>query len=156
MNLSRKGWNNVLIFAVLGMIFIFNFSHKLMMEPKSFKTDSSSILPEHTMVLSMEAPDYIIERVGRSWRSKPAIGLQPEQLAKVIYHWSTMSLPLYKAEVGQLPVSQFSQKYIFWLAGVEEPMTITLYQLEQGFIIANWREQLLLLDEASLASLLPK
>ncbi|MCE2593998.1 hypothetical protein K6Y31_04110 [Motilimonas cestriensis] len=156
MKLSKKAWNNVLIFAVLGMIFIFNFSHKRMLNEEISSPKQTTLLPSHSMILTMQGPDYTIERIGRSWRSRPDIGLAPEQLNKMMNAWLSEPLATLELPTGQLPVSQFSQVYQFWLAGVDEPVSLTLYQLESGLVISNWQSQLLQLDELNIHKLLPK
>lgn len=156
MKLTRKGWNNVLIFAVLAMIFIFNFSHKQTLNNERIDNAKLTLLPKQAMVLTFQGPDYVIERIGHSWRSRPDIGLAPEQLELMMNAWSHHELSKLLLPEGQLPVSQYSQQYQIWLAGVTEPVTLTLYQLDSGLVINNWQGQLLRLEEEQLHKLLPK
>lgn len=156
MKLSKKAWNNVLIFAVLGMIFIFNYSHKRLTHENLSTPKQATLLPSEAMILTMQGPDYTIERIGRSWRSRPDIGLPPEQLDKMMHAWLSEPLKALELPDGQLPVSQYSQVYQFWLAGVTEPVSLTLYQLDSGLVISNWQSQLLQLDELNIPKLLPK
>lgn len=156
MRLSKKAWNNVLIFAVLAMIFIFNFSHKKMLHNENSSPKQATLLPSQSMILTMQGPDYTVERIGRSWRSRPDIGLAPEQLGQMMEAWLSQPLATLELPEGQLPVSQFSQEYQFWLAGVDEPVSLILYQLETGLVISNWQSQLLQLDELNIHKLLPR
>ena len=74
MRLSRTGWNNVIIFAMLLMIFLFNgLHHKLM------QSDSSDLiqplLPTNSFVLTLAYPEMKIERVGTSWRATDLVNM---------------------------------------------------------------------------------
>lgn len=66
LRLSRKAWNNVLIFSMLIMIMLLNGMHK--------KFDSTEplakvpLLPEHSLVLTLDFGQFAIERIGQSWR----------------------------------------------------------------------------------------
>lgn len=84
--LSRKGWNNVLIFSMLLMIMVFNGMHK------KFSMGGSAnvmlpLLPEGSLLLTLEYPNASIERIGQGWRSNPPLGLDGEQLAQIINGW---------------------------------------------------------------------
>ena len=69
MGLSRKAWNNVVIFAMLIMIFFLNgLHHKL--NPNEQVSAPQRLLPEQTFVLTLAFPGYKIERIGTAWRSE--------------------------------------------------------------------------------------
>lgn len=68
MQLGRKGWNNVVIFSMLLMIFFFNGLHtKLNSGPE--QPSVQSVLPTQSFILALEFPDQKIERIGTSWRA---------------------------------------------------------------------------------------
>lgn len=121
MRLSKRGWNNVLIFGVLLIIFIFNFSEKLRL---------SSTIPQHTVISSditiveIETPDYIITRVGRKWESKPNIGLSSENLQHIVNNWQT--IPLDTLAEQNLPTSDFTLK--FFVTEQTQPIIVQLHQ----------------------------
>ena len=62
--LSQKAWNNVIIFAMLAMILIFNMS--------SFQSEDDSlpflIIEDGGILLSLQIDQAIIERAGKTWR----------------------------------------------------------------------------------------
>jgi hypothetical protein len=86
--LSKKGWNNVLIFSMLIMIMVFNGVHKKFSIGESPNTQVT-LLPESTLVLTLEYPNASIERIGQGWRSNPAVALGTEQLALIMSTWQT-------------------------------------------------------------------
>ena len=63
--LSKRGFNNVVIFAMLGMIFLFNLDRFV---PQSQQPVSLPLLPENAHVLKIEQSGYKLERVGQQWR----------------------------------------------------------------------------------------
>ena len=70
MKLSRTGWNNVIIFSVMIFILVINVTNK-----KLYSSDDQQItlFSEHAVILSLEVNQQVsIERIGRTWRAKPA------------------------------------------------------------------------------------
>ncbi len=64
--LSRRGWNNVLIFSVLAFIIIFQLSNQRLMDnPPS----TSAPLAADAVVLEVHFPEGAFQRVGTRWRS---------------------------------------------------------------------------------------
>ena len=121
MRLSKRGWNNVLIFGVLLIIFIFNFSQQFRL---------SSTIPQRTVISSditiveIETPDYIITRVGRKWESKPNIGLSSDNLQQIVNNWQT--IPLDTLTVQDLPTPDFILK--FFVTEQVQPIIVQLHQ----------------------------
>lgn len=147
LNISRKAWNNILIFTMLIMIFLLNgLHHKL--NPSDSTPSSASILPAQSFILTIEYPALKIERIGTSWRSvgKPisniniTINTWLNAQAKVITPAPQVSDPLLVASI--------------WLAGEQLAFTYPLYQLEQNYALFNKQQQQWLLLEPSQAKLL--
>jgi len=65
--LSKKGWNNVLIFASMFMILLFNYSHKMMTGNQTAE-QIQPLLPEGTLIQSIDFNGIKLERVGATWR----------------------------------------------------------------------------------------
>jgi len=84
MRLSARGWNNVLIFGVLIIVFLFNFSHKLLLAPK---VHQRTVISKDIMIVEIKTPDFVIKRSGRNWVSKPNLGLSEHQLALLVQNW---------------------------------------------------------------------
>lgn len=65
LKLSRKGWNNVLIFSILLFIVVINLSQKQWLQEPA----DSPILAPQAQVLSIETPLRQFDRLGQQWRS---------------------------------------------------------------------------------------
>ena len=72
MRLSRKGWNNVIIFSMLIMIFFLNGLHKKIGSDET-QAQLQPLLPVQSFVLTLEFSDQKIERIGTSWRTTALI-----------------------------------------------------------------------------------
>jgi len=72
MQLSRKAWNNVLIFSMLLMIFFFNGLHKKLNSVPEVPR-IQTVLPAQSFVLALSFPEQKIERIGTAWRSQQLV-----------------------------------------------------------------------------------
>jgi len=134
MRLSKRGWNNVLIFGVLLVIFIFNFSQNLRL---SSSVDTQSVIPPEVTILEIQTPDYVISRVGRQWAQKPSIGLTSEDLQQIVKNWQTMPLEVLTEQ--ELTNSTFILR--FFIAEQTQPIIVQLHQLKNEQYILQVNEQ---------------
>lgn len=162
MRLSKRGWNNVLIFASAFMILLFNGAHYKLLNRDSEPLDSSvfSVLPEQSVVLTLDMPGVSVQRYGKSWRSEPDSGLSETQMQQLVSAWqhlqgselSQVEMSIYQQELDRAP----DHVIVVWLAGSDKPIAIQLFQLKDA-LLALWGEQQIWLklpfDAAS--SLLP-
>jgi len=137
MQLSKKGFNNILIFGILLITFIFNFSQGLR-EPQ--QTDQSTVIPKAFTILEIQTPDYSLTRVGRNWQRKPSLGISSVQLQQVVNNWQT--IPLESLTEQNLPPSDFV--LTFFVAEQEEPIIVQLHQLQNDQYILQIDENLYL------------
>lgn len=137
MRLSKKGWNNVLIFGILLAIFIFNFSQHLRL---STKTSQQSVISTELTIVEIETPDYVITRVGRNWESKPNMGISSEKLQHIVDNWQTM--PLDTLTEQDLPTSNFILK--FFVTEQIQPIIVQLYQQQNDQYILQINEHIFL------------
>lgn len=91
LRLSKKGWNNVLIFSMLLMIMLFNGLHKRLPFGET-KAQQVSLLPENSLVLTLSFGDIAVERIGQSWRSNPSVGLSESELSQLMLDWRAMQV----------------------------------------------------------------
>lgn len=68
MQLGRKGWNNVIIFSMLIMIFFLNGLHKNIGNDET-QAQFQPLLPVQSFVLTLKFIDQKIDRIGTSWRT---------------------------------------------------------------------------------------
>ncbi|WP_198438663.1 hypothetical protein [Moritella sp. F3] len=154
MQLSRRGWNNVLIFAVLAMMLIFQYSGKKMNGDDS-ESQYQSALPSRAVVLSMQFDNIQIQRVGSQLATKPELGLSQPQLQQIIKAWESATFKPVAKDVVIANLA-YGINISFELANLAEPVILILYQIDSGYLLQNWQSQLLQIDEAELQVLLPR
>lgn len=137
MRLSKKGFNNLLIFGILLITFIFNFNQRLR-EPQ--QTDQSTVIPKAFTILEIRTPDYTLTRIGRNWQRKPSMGISSNKLQQVVNNWQT--IPLDSLTEQNHPPSDFV--LTFFVAEQEEAITVQLHQLQNNQYILQVDEKLYL------------
>ncbi len=143
MRLSKRGWNNVLIFGVLLIVFIFNFSHKLTLSPK---VRQRSVVDKQLMIVEIKTPDFRIKRSGRTWVSEPSLGLSEQQLALLVQNWQTLKLDTQPA------VTKPNDPYNIFIysADQEQPIIVQLFQHGDNYLLQSDADMSLLLASEQL------
>ncbi|WP_018692143.1 hypothetical protein [Algicola sagamiensis] len=138
LRLSRQGWNNVLIFSMLIMIFLFNGLHHRMLSFES-EPQSQQLLPEESMLLTLELPPYSIERIGKAWRIQPGRKDTSEaELHQLTTAWQSISgVVMVKGELPSelLDRSDPDQVVVAWLAGRTDGYQLYVYRIAQNTYI---------------------
>jgi len=147
MRLSKKGWNNVLIFGVLIIVFLFNFSHKLLLKPK---VHQRTLIDSSAMIVEIKTPDFSIKRSGRSWVSEPDLGLSEHQLALLVQNWQTLPLTTQAAILA--PQDAFIMKV--YTANAAQPVIVQLMQQGENYLLQTDSEMALFLSSQQLPLLL--
>ncbi len=148
--LSRKAWNNVLIFSMLIMIFLFNgLHHKL--NPAAEPEGPQPVLPAQSFVLVMELPGVKLERIGTGWRTTgESLAVAPDGLVAA---WQGAEANLLlgvdelKALAGAAPLTAAS----FWLAGEEKARVYQLYANGGAYALFDKQDKRWLRFDAELA-----
>ncbi len=133
--LSKKAWNNVLIFSMLLMIFLFNgLHHKLIDSDEEVRTQH--LLPQQSYILKLAYPDVTIERIGTGWRSSAAVS--ESELIALVQRWKQtlgMTFPdtttAEKLTAGKSPEKLIS----IWLAGETKPLTLAFFAQDEYFLV---------------------
>ena len=133
--LSKRGWNNVMIFACLAMIIIFNtMSNKLV---DNAEGESGLILPPQSMILTLEYPSGTIERLGRNWR----VTLDNDSLKNAdqsnqqFAHYLTNQWLMLQGETQLTQSDETGYRVVIWLAGEQNP--IRFWIQPQAQLITN-------------------
>ena len=124
--LSRAGWNNVLIFSSLIMIFLFNGMHLKMFSTEDKPAELQTLLPAEQMILTVDFPNLSIERIGRSWRAVPNSEHSAEQLYTVLEQWQQLqvqSIDVMPDGVAKYPDAVVS----FWFAGEKNAFVVQVF-----------------------------
>lgn len=137
--MSRKAWNNVVIFSMLLMIFFLNGLH-YKLNPSDEALEVESVLPEQSFVLALAFPGYKIERIGTSWRIElpqhSDDSYATAQLQQLIVKWQQLQV-----QVIQAP--QLNNQAItvarFWLATEELPLSYQLFREGKHYYLFDKR-----------------
>ncbi|KAF7788636.1 hypothetical protein PRUB_a1652 [Pseudoalteromonas rubra] len=136
MRLSRKAWNNVVIFSMLIMIFFLNGIHQKI-NPPAEERGSMPLFEQQSFVLALGFPGYKIERIGTSWRlsadAQADWQAQPSTLEALITQWQESELTV--TDNPGLPASAAVSVAQFWLAGSELPLSFQLYHQQQSYYL---------------------
>ncbi|WP_199610738.1 hypothetical protein [Flocculibacter collagenilyticus] len=141
--LSKKGWNNVLIFSMLAMIMLFNGMHKKIMESSQLGK-VTAVLPADSFILKLEYPGYAVERIGQSWRltnvTQPPTATQlallnEAQFSQLAHNWRTLQAELVQTNdeedaTESTVIAELSEQpnlVIIWLAGQVQGAVYALY-----------------------------
>ena len=94
MKLSRTGWNNVIIFSVMGFILLINATNQRLFPSKQLSSDTEvQLLTETQLILSMtvnfDDTDLVtIERIAQTWRATPT-KIQGQGLDEMMRSWQS-------------------------------------------------------------------
>ncbi len=146
--LSRRAWNNVIIFSVAGMILLFNSASWLQHPPKEQAAPRPLVLPGQR-VLSIDFGHTTLERIGQGWRLTPPAGghVAADEWAR---RW-------YQAELAPFTATATQDEYVvqLWLAGEERPVMVGLTPLGQDVLVRLNRDSYVL-KGASIHYLVPE
>lgn len=108
--LSQRGWNNVLIFASLFMIILFNSTHQKLFEGDN-EDEKNTLIPDTGIIQLIDFSGLKFERIGANWRVQSAFDtkqqIQPEVYAN---NWQSLllntlpSAPVVSESVRSFPV----------------------------------------------------
>lgn len=156
MRLSRRGWNNVLIFLVLAMILVFRLSDDRLSGAGDDKAKASSdsvvvdgqlaLLPPNSIILEIDLPSRVIQRVGTTWRSQPSAA----RPVVTVDAWQHMRLKPWTKPIGAGVKGQSIQVFI---AQSDTPLRLTLFKKGEHYFLTNWQGKLLQLDQADYQAL---
>ena len=109
--LSQRGWNNVLIFASLFMIVLFNSTHQRFVSNEN-NTVKRTLIDSNSLIQNIDYNGLRFERIGANWRTVSSITLDKELMpADIISHWTSTSIELLTNEPAinssntRLPIS---------------------------------------------------
>lgn len=124
MNLSARAFNNILIFAMLAMIMLFNIDAWL---PRPEADARLHLIEEHDLVLKVQLEQARLERIGTDWRViNPAV--DGVDARRVIQAWHATRLTL--AQLPTNPTAQYSAQV--WIAGTEDAVELIFWQASDG------------------------
>ena len=149
--LSRSGWNNVIIFSVMGFILLINLTQGNF---DSMQTKRQALLDEHAVILSLTINQQTnIERIGKTWRALPSV-IQGQPLRAMMQSWQQIAgEPI--DEPAQLQKEQMVVVSMV-LAGYEQDEYLLLFPEEDQLLIYKQsQQQYYRLDQQLFSQLIP-
>ncbi|MBT0586748.1 hypothetical protein [Alteromonas oceanisediminis] len=124
MKLSTRAINNLVIFAMLAMIMLFNMDKWL---PKPPSAAATRLIAEHDMLLRVDIGTHSLQRVGTDWRIRGGQYTDADA-ARIVERWHAARL----TPAAELADFSASVNASIWLAGYAEPVTIELFNVPKA------------------------
>jgi hypothetical protein len=139
--LSKTGWNNVIIFSVMGFILLINATNKKIFSPDENMADTQTIalVGSQNIILTLGINNVVaVERIGRTWRATPA-KISGQALTQMMMSWQQSSgeAMVQAPEIDR----QFSLDVTLDIAGQSQPLQLNFYATEQQLLIFNQTSQ---------------
>lgn len=132
--LSQKAWNNVIIVSMLLLIIMFNSSSNFLSSDTS-ADNMQYLLPQDSVVATLDFGDYQIERIGQGWRSV-SIDSSQTRLNTLVQAWLSAQIEESPTNlsIGQ---AQQSQVVLVWLVGQTSPLKFELFDLANHTLVLS-------------------
>ncbi|WP_017443759.1 hypothetical protein [Gayadomonas joobiniege] len=151
--MTRRGWNNVLIFSTLIMIFLFNgLHHKLF----SSEADVEVILPPNQHLYSIDFPGVSVQKMSDGqWQMMTAqdIYWSSKRIEQLVHQWQQL-----KAEILTDPPTfkGYPEATVsFWFSNQQKAFVARLYQQQGHLYLTNGKNVYMLPESQNLEALLP-
>ena len=129
--LSRKAWNNVIIFAMLIMILLFNSTTNIL-NRSNVEQSAQPLLPDGAVLMTLESNGFKIERIGSGWRINSDLAELQTASSELVERWqSTIMHPAEAAETSGQP-----EVVVAWLAGESSGRVYQLYKVNEQTLVA--------------------
>lgn len=153
LKLSKRAWNNVLIFSMIGLILILNlenFGEK--------ESTTRLIVPEGVYIISMQINQVEIERAGQVWRIDPngvqvAAQMTEQRLQSIVQAWQQAYISPADIDFDAALFGNPNSLVVLSLAGQAQPIVVALTIVEQQlFFVID--KQVYVLNSPTIQSLL--
>ncbi len=133
--LSKSGWNNVIIFSVMGFILLINMTHNNVFSNKDTGNAESYIFPENAVILTLAINQQIqVERIGKTWRATPSV-ISNQPLEQMMLAWQQSTGQYIEPPTGLDP--QLALKVSAYVAGQAQEISLDVYTNNHSVIIFN-------------------
>ncbi len=146
--LGRTGWNNVIIFAMLLMIFLFNGLHHKIISTSDDEA-TQPLLPLNSAVLTYQYSDFKIERIGTSWRTNKQLNIDVELLDLNWRQASGEMMPI----VDEKSLALASVE--LFIAGYDRSLVFDVFTTPGGCFVDDNQARRLKLDKQTCNQLFP-
>lgn len=140
MKLSRRGWNNLLIFALILFMVVLNLPNVLKSRLQEQQSDYPYLLNPDTQVEQLHFARWSLERQGETWVINQVSPVAADELAA---RWiSLVGTEVDDETFSQLKGSLSSPETIeVWYRDQEEPQRVTYYRTPKFWLLKNWQDR---------------
>lgn len=126
MRLTKRGWNNVLIFATLFMIVLFNSTHQKFVEGDN-SIEKASLIPADAIIQVIDYSGVKFERIGSNWRTQSAVtGVEELNAEQIVTNWQ--SLPLERlANSPEISANSYSLPVLVQAIGLDSQQIFIIH-----------------------------
>lgn len=139
--LSRRGWNNVLIFSIIAFMLILNLPTII---KNNFMEQEQSTYPyvmdPQADIKEMHFSQFSIQREGIDWVTDKKLAISPLEL---VQRWHLLA----GTEVDDKTFSQLKEQLPeantleIWYLDKEEPQRVTYYHTPNFWLMKSWEEK---------------
>ncbi|MCC2606423.1 hypothetical protein [Planctobacterium marinum] len=132
LRLSQRAWNNVVILAMLFMVYLFTLSNDMINEGEQPSNEVIPVFPAYSVIMSLDFGFVRLERIGQDWRVKGAEDIAINSLVPLSEQWSML-------EVQRTNVAPEQAPYIVsvLLAGEDKKRVFQLYSVANGTLLQS-------------------
>ena len=141
--LSKTGWNNVLIFAVMAFILLINATHDNVYQEQDADHvnvgDDIALVSAQQVILALKVEHVItIERVGKNWRATPQV-ISGQALEQMMMSWQESSGEL-MSSAPDIDRTLALNVYLD-IASQSQPLLLRFYATDQQLLVCNENSQ---------------
>lgn len=146
LRLSKRAWNNVLIVSMLVMILLFNTTSNFLNDGDQ-QTLNMPLLPQGSVLMTLELGDIKVERIGRGWRSNANPAVPEANLSRLVARWSEAQMSVFGIPSTEQPLVA-----IVWLAGDTQGQVFQLYPAGKDTLV-QYQQQWFILSNTAITDL---
>lgn len=140
--LSKTGWNNVIIFAVMGFILLINATNKNLFSEETGDSNTAAelaLVGEGNIILTLTVENVMkVERIGKNWRALPE-NISSQGLEQMMMSWQR-SVGTRLIDTPDLN-GQFALNVALDIAGQDEAMKLSFYATDVQLLAFNQQSQ---------------
>ncbi|BDX04532.1 hypothetical protein [Planctobacterium marinum] len=149
LRLSHRAWNNVVILAMLFMVYLFTLSNDMINSDEDTPEELMPLFPPFSVIMTLDFGIARIERIGQDWRIQDNAEAPLNDLVQISENWRTL-------EVRPAAITPEQSPYIVsvLLAGEDKKRVFQLFPEESGLILHS-SGQNYQVDNIAIESLFP-
>lgn len=156
--LTQRGWNNVLIFASLFMIILFNSTHQKFTEGDK-EVAQSSLIEAAAVIQSVDFSGIKLERIGANWRVLASVEIGGDVATQsIVQGWQSQQFTILESE-PQLMASISRYPVIIFAHGYESAQLFEVIlepQTDLAYVLNKLTGQWFVMNHIEASQLIPK